>query len=105
MNADAAAATAVFDWQDGTRRLGDVTGPARMACYTVIDAVRSELTRRVGRTFTVAELAGAYRDAGDWFLPLAQDAAPRHGEARDPSITLDAAFALHMRGATDAGLW
>jgi len=47
----------------------------------------------------------AHRDAADWFLPLAAEVAPRHPEAHDPAIALDGAFALYMRGATDAGLW
>ena len=105
MSVDAAAAAAVFEWQDGARRLAAVAGPARAACYAVVDAVHAELKRRLGRTFTVSELAAAHREAADWFLPLAMDIAPRHGDAHDPAIALDGAFALYMRRATDAGLW
>ncbi len=101
---DAAARSAVFEWQDGARRLAAVRGPARAACFAVVEAVHMELKRRLGRTFTVADLAGAHRDAVDWFLPLAMEVAPRHGEAHDSSVALDGAFALYMRRAIDAGL-
>ncbi len=105
MGGDPAAQSAVFEWQDGAKRLAAVRGPARSACFAVVDAVHTELKRRLGRTFTVADLAGAHREAADWFLPLAMEVAPRHGEAHDPSISLDGAFALYMRRAIDAGLW
>jgi ribosomal protein L13E len=105
MRVDAATAAAVFEWQDGARRLAAVAGPARAACYTVVDAVHAELRRRLGRTFTVAELAAAHREASDWFLPVAIAVAPRHSVAHDPAVTLDGAFALYMPRARDAGLW
>ena len=105
MSLDAASASAVFEWQDGARRLQATSGTMRMWCFAVVDAVHAELKRRLGRTFTVADLAAAHRDAADWFLPLAAEVAPRYPEAHDPAIALDGAFALYMRGATDAGLW
>jgi hypothetical protein len=105
MSRDAAASAAVFEWQDGARRLAAVSGPARNACFQVVDAVHRELRRRLGRTYTVGDLAVAHREAGEWFLPLAVGVAPRHPQAHDPAISLDGAFALYMRGASDAGLW
>lgn len=105
MSVDAAVAAAVFEWQDGVRRLAGVSGPARAACDAVVHAVHAELGRRVGQSFTVPELAAAYHDAADWFLPLAVRVAPRHVQAHDAAVTLDAAFAAYSRRATDAGLW
>lgn len=105
MSVDPAIASAVFEWQDGARRLQATTGPARTWCFAVVDAVHAELKRRLGRTFTIADLAAQHREAAEWFLPLAAEVAPRHPEAHDPAITLDGAFAMYMRRATDAGLW
>jgi hypothetical protein len=105
MSTDAAAAAAVFEWQDGARRLAATTGATRGWCFAVVDAVHAELQRRLGRSFTVSDLAAVYREAGDWFLPLATQVAPRHPEAHDPSVSLDGAFAMYMRRAVDAGLW
>lgn len=105
MSADAAAAAAVFEWQDGARRLAATTGATRTWCFAVVDAVHAELQRRLGRSFTVADLAAAHRDASEWFLPLATRVAPRRVEAHDPSVALDGAFAMYMRRAIDAGLW
>lgn len=102
---DAAAASAVFEWQDGSRRLAATSGRARLACDAVVDAVHAELKRRLGRSFSMSELAAAHRAAADWFLPLAFEVAPREPQAHDPAIALDGAFALYMRNASDAGLW
>jgi hypothetical protein len=105
MSSDAATAAAVFDWQDGARRLAATTGPVRVACLAVVAAVHSELNKRLGRTFTVADLAAVHRDAAVWFLPVATAVAPRHPEAHDAAVSLDGAFAMYMRRATDSGLW
>ena len=105
MSLDAATAAAVFEWQDGARRLGETAGTARVACLAVVGAIHGELNKRLGRTFTVADLAAAHRDAATWFLPVATAVAPRHLVAHDAAITLDGAFATYMRRAIDAGLW
>lgn len=105
MSKDAAAAAAVFEWQDGARRLAATTGATRTWCFAVVEAVHAELQRRLGRSFTVVDLAAVHRDASEWFLPLAIRVAPRHRQAHDPSVALDGAFAMYMRRAVDAGLW
>ncbi len=105
MSMDPAAAAAVFEWQDGARRLDATSGAGRMACLSVVDAVHSELKKRLGRPFTVSDLAAAHRDASAWFLPLATSVAPRHPVAHDAAVALDGAFAIYMRHAIDAGLW
>lgn len=101
----AQAQAALFDWQEGTRRLAAVAPVGRGACEAVVDAVQRELQRRLGTSFTVADLARAYADASSWFLPVALDVAPRVPQAHDSAITMDAAFARFMRRAQDASLW
>jgi len=69
----------------------------------VIGAVTDELRRRVGRTFTLADLARAYDGAQSWYLDLAARTAPREPAAWD-AVALDAAFAAYSRQASDARL-
>ena len=92
---------AEFAWYDGLERLRE-DGPLNGPRSRLVEAVHDELRRRVGLTFTRADLAVAYATAGDWFLEIAQRAAPKHPELWDTSSVLDGAFALYARGARDA---
>jgi hypothetical protein len=98
---DPRVATALFAWEEGLRRL-DAGGPGRAARERVVAAVTDELRRRVGASFTLADLARVYEDASDWYLELAARVAPRERDAWDPSVTLDGAFGRYMRQAGDA---
>ncbi len=100
----ARALAAGFDWQQGPERLAALPPERRTACLRVVDAIQVELRRRLGRDFTLDELAEVYTDAADWALPLSVDVAPRVPEAHDGAITTDAAFARFMRNAKDAAL-
>jgi hypothetical protein len=92
---------ALFQWEDGWRSLGGLPAdPAtRRRANRVIDAVREGLRRRIGPTFTAAELADLYGRGTDWCLQAAFDAAP--GLEADPHSLVDAAFWLYLRGASD----
>lgn len=95
--------SARFDWDEGRARLSQPAPPAVVrARRRIVDAVHDELRRRVGATFTLADLARAYRDAPDWYLDLASRTAPREPDAWDPAVALDAAFGTYSRGASDA---
>lgn len=97
---EARLATARFAWEEGVRSLAETRSePTRR----LADAVSDELRRRVGTTFTMLQLVAAWEDASGWFLDLAQRVAPRHPEAWDASVALDAAFGRYARAATDAG--
>ena len=65
----------------------------------VVAAIQDELRRRIGPTFSAAELAELYGRGTDWCLQVAMDAAP--GLAADSRSLADAAFWLYLRGATD----
>jgi cytochrome c551/c552 len=100
---DAAVETARFAWEGGVARLAEPPAPAvARARARLVDAVHEELRRRVGATFTLRELAAAYADASGWYLDLAARTAPRQPEAWEPAVTLDGAFGLYARQATDA---
>ena len=92
---------AYFQWEEGWRVLqGLPADPAtRRRADRVIDAVREGLRRRIGPTFTAAELADLYGRGTDWCLQVGLDAAPEL-EA-DPQSLADAAFWLYLRGASD----
>jgi len=66
-----------------------------------VEVVTAELRKRVGQTFTVAELVTAYEDAERWARDAVAEAAPASGWARDLSLVTGAAFHQYARGAVD----
>ena len=97
--------TARHQWEDGARRLAEAqTDPARYReLADLVDAVVDELRRRVGQTFSLAELADAYGGAEDWVRDVVVASAPRAGRVgvRDTALVQDAAFGQYAHGATD----
>jgi hypothetical protein len=92
--------SALFQWQEGWRGLQAMAGdPASRQADRFVEAVRDELRRRVGSTFTMSELADCYGQGTDWCLRLAAEVAPKLAP-RAQSLA-DAAFWLHLRVATD----
>ena len=91
------------EWEEGHRRLDAERGDPRRYRQLLdqVDVVTGELRRRVGGTFTLAELAGAYRDADSWARQAVADRAPGPGWPRDLSLVLAAAFHAYQRGASD----
>jgi hypothetical protein len=97
--------SARHQWEEGRRRLeaeGEGTARSRHL-WLLVEAVRDDLRRRVGQTFTLAELARAYEGSEDWVRDVVVDAAPPRSRAglRDVTLVQDAAFAHYARGATD----
>jgi hypothetical protein len=65
-----------------------------------LDAVSTELRRRVGGTYTIRELADEYVRADGWAREvLAEQATP--GWPRTLALVEGAAFHLYARGAVD----
>jgi hypothetical protein len=94
-----------YQWDDGRRRLeaaGEGTARSRHLLL-LVDAVVDELRRRVGQTYTLKELAGAYRGSEEWVREVVLRATPPKARAgvRDTTLVQDAAFALYAHGATD----
>lgn len=91
---------ALFQWEQGWRELQAFDDPrARRLADRVIDAIRDELRRRIGPTFSAAELADLYGGGTDWCQQVAIDVAP--GVQPDAQSLADAAFWIYLRGATD----
>ena len=91
---------ALFQWEEGGRTLQAIEDPRRRRLADrVVEAIRDELRRRIGPTFSAAELADLYGKGTDWCQQVAIDVAPA---IEDESQALaDAAFWLYLRGATD----
>jgi hypothetical protein len=91
------------EWEDGARRVeaerGDRARYERL--LEQIEIVTDELRRRVGQTYSLDELAGAYRDAERWAREAVEEHAPSPGWPRDLALVLAAAFHAYQRGATD----
>jgi hypothetical protein len=91
---------ALFQWESGKRRLDEFEEPReRRMADRVVEAVRDELRRRIGPTFSAVELAGLYGEGTDWCQQVAIDVAPAMEE--EAQSLGDAAFWLYLRGATD----
>lgn len=91
---------AIFQWEEGRRSLQALSEDpaARQRAHRVVDAIREELRRRVGVTFTSAELADCYGRGTEWCLQLATEVSPSFGDAQ---TLADAAFWLYLQGASD----
>lgn len=91
---------ALFQWEEGHRWLQGLSDPPqRRLADRVVEAVREELRRRIGPTFSATELAELYGRGTDWCLQVAIDVAP--AIESDAQTLADAAFWLYLRGAQD----
>jgi hypothetical protein len=90
-------------WQDGNRRVeGARDDRRRYARLTEgVDLVVAGLRKRVGQTFTLADLARAYDGADDWVRELLDEADPEGPPPTEPGTVADAAFHAYARGAAD----
>lgn len=97
----ASVETAIFQWQEGQRRLREADPGDRAALERVTDQIVAELRRRLGGSFTTGELADLYEQGTDWCLEVALVAAPDNPRAWDAQTVADAAFARYVREAAD----
>ena len=90
-------------WQSAQRRLERLRGDPRLHHRLVgqVEALVAELQRRVGRTYTLAQLVDAYYRAESWNLDALERADPGPGWQRHAALVTDAAFASYARGAAD----
>jgi hypothetical protein len=83
---------ALFQWQEGERRVRDDPRLER-----AVAAVLDELRRRLGGRFLVGELADFYAAGTDWAAELAHSRAA----GSDATHAVDAAFNRYAREASD----
>ena len=90
-------------WEEGYRRLaaetGDPRGHARLLAQ--VEILTEELRRRVGATYTLAELADHYPGCDRWALEAVAEHAGGGAWATSVSTAADTAFHLYSRGARD----
>jgi hypothetical protein len=91
------------EWEEGNRRFEAARDDRRRyeQLLAQLEVVIDELRKRVGQTYTLAELARAYGDAERWAREVVELRAPSPGWPRDLSLVLAAAFHAYQRGATD----
>lgn len=99
-------ASARHQWEDGKRRLAEAGQDTARSRHLLllVDAVADELRKRVGQTFTLADLARAYDERSeDWVRDVIAEAAPPKARAgvRDTVLVQDAAFARYAQAAVD----
>jgi len=99
---DTAVETIRREWEDGHRRLEQLADDEGLydRLREQVEVVIDELRRRVGETFTLAELADAYGDADRWGREALEERGPPRSY-RDAALVGDAAFYLYARGASD----
>jgi hypothetical protein len=87
-------------WATGHRRLADQAADRNLYLRLLdeVGLVLDELSRRVGQTFTLAELAEAYRESDRWLLDVL---GSRSGGVTNLALVGDAAFHVYARGAVD----
>jgi hypothetical protein len=90
---------ALFQWEEGERRLRQAPDPAHEQLERAAEVVLAELRRRLGSSFNLGELADFYASGVDWATDLAQST----GAGTDSAWVVDAAFNRYAREASDYG--
>ncbi len=98
-----AVAVSRQEWEDGTRRLEATREDVRRyhQLLALLDLVVDELRKRVGQTYTLEQLTGAYGEAESWARELLDARSTLPGWPRDLTTVLAAAFDAYQRGALD----
>ena len=93
--------TAIYQWQQGERRLQAAPAERRPLLERVVDALVAELRRRLGGRFSADELVSLYEQGAAWCLQIAMKLAPEDPWAWEAGLVVDAAFARYLREAAD----
>ncbi len=88
---------ALFNWEAGIDRLRELERAGELRGDDVTVPVREELRRRLGATFTAADLADLYGRGTDWAMTLS-GIDPGLSDVQD---LIDAAFWQHLQDAYD----
>ena len=80
---------ALFQWEEGERRLRETEPGERPRLQAAAESVLEELRRRLGSEFSIQELSDLYGSEPDWDNPAI------------PSWVVDAAYSRYARSALD----
>jgi hypothetical protein len=92
-----AVENALYQWQEGERRIHAAPEPARADLERAAEVVLAELRRRLGSRFVLDELADYYSGGTDW----AEELAIRYAAGTDATAVVDAAYARYAREASN----
>jgi hypothetical protein len=92
---------AIYQWQQGERRLKAAPPERGPMLERVTDALVAELRRRLGGRFYTEELVELYDRGTTWCMQLAMKVAPEDPWAWEAGVVVDAAFGRYLRGAAD----
>ena len=93
--------TAIYQWQQGERRLQAAPVERGSLLERVTDALVAELRRRLGGRFSAEELVELYEAGATWCLQVAMKLAPEDPWAWEAGVVVDAAFGRYLREAAD----
>lgn len=93
--------TAIYQWQQGERRLQSAPAEQGPVLERVTDALVAQLRRRLGGRFATEELVGLYDGGTMWCMQVAMKLAPEEPWAWEAGVVVDAAFARYLREAAD----
>jgi hypothetical protein len=96
-------AVARQEWEEGSRRLEATRDDPRRYRQLLerLDLVLDELRKRIGQTYTLRDLVGAYDQSEHWAREVLEARAETPRWPRDLTIVLAAAFDSYQRGAID----
>jgi hypothetical protein len=91
------------EWEEGSRRLETAREDRRRyrQLLELLELVLDELRKRMGQTYTLAELVAAYGESERWAREVLEERAGAPGWPRDLTVVLAAAFDAYQRGAID----
>jgi hypothetical protein len=91
------------EWEEGSRRLEAARDdPQRYRqLVELLELVLDELRKRIGQTYSLAELVTAYGEAERWAREVLEERAPTPRWPRDLTLVVEAAFDAYQRGAID----
>ena len=90
-------------WEEGSRRFESYSSDPDLYLGLLhqLEVATEELRKRVGETFTLAELADAYGASDHWLRGAVEERVQTPGWERQLSLVQDTAFHRYARGATD----
>jgi hypothetical protein len=90
-------------WEEGELRLQRTASDSRRRTLLedVVEALMSELEKRIGQVFTSLELANLQDSAEPWCTRIAHEVAPDEPAAWEMDTVQNAAFHRYARRASD----
>ena len=90
-------------WEEGSRRLESYASDPDLYLQLLVqlEVAKEELRKRIGETFTLAQLVDAYGASDHWLPEAVEERIDAPGWQRQLSLIQDAAFHQYARGATN----